>query len=64
LENARKQAEIKKPQKKDNTINEKKLQQQAQQLVDLEENFLKFVGADLDEFEKAKDVSYEPAQEQ
>ncbi len=45
---------MKKPTKKDNTINEKKLAQQQQQLVDLEEKFLKFVGADLDEFEKNK----------
>ena len=54
LEVAKKQAELKKPVKKDNNINEKKIALQQQQLVDIEEKFLKYVGADLEEFEKNK----------
>jgi hypothetical protein len=57
LEVAKKQAELKKPVKKDNNINDKKIAMQQQQLVDIEEKFLKYVGADLEEFEKNKNQS-------
>lgn len=54
MEVAKRQADLKKPAKKDNTVNDKKQQYQQQLLIDLEEKFLKSVGADLEEFEKSK----------
>lgn len=48
LEQQKRQAEMKKPGKKDNTIADKKLEKLNQYLVDLEDQFLKHV-ADEDE---------------
>ena len=49
LEQAKKQAEMKKPVKKDNTVNDKKLEKMHQQLNDLEEKFFKHVSEDDNE---------------
>lgn len=46
LELAKRQAELKKPIKKDNTVLEKKQQQMAQYMQELEEGFFKHVAED------------------
>jgi hypothetical protein len=48
LEQAKKQAEMKKPTKKDNTIVDKRQERVNQQLNDLEETFFKHVADDND----------------
>lgn len=48
LEQAKRQAEMKKPIKKDNTIQDKKAEKMNQMLNDLEENFFKHVAEDQD----------------
>lgn len=45
---------MKKPQKKDNTISEKKQEKMKQYLTDLEENFFKHVADDNEDLEKIK----------
>ena len=59
LEVAKKQAEKKPVVKKDNTVADKKQAMMQQQLVDIEEKFLKYVGAEVDEFDKKKNNSGE-----
>lgn len=51
LEVAKKQAELKKPTKKDNTVADKKQEKLNQQLNDLEEAFFKHVADDTDQLE-------------
>lgn len=48
LEQAKRQAEMKKPVRKDNTVNDKKVEKMNQYLHDLEEGFFKHVAEDND----------------
>lgn len=54
LEVAKRQAEMKKPVKKDNNTLDKKLEKIGQQLTDLEENFFKNVSEDSEHLEQIK----------
>lgn len=54
LEVAKRQAELKKPTKKDNTFMEKRQQQLTQQLTELEEGFFKHVAEDAEQLQQIK----------
>jgi len=54
LEVAKRQAELKKPTKKDNSIADKKAQQLQQQLNELEEGFFKHVAEDPEQLNAIK----------
>lgn len=54
LEVAKRQAELKKPAKRDNTVNEKKQEKLNQYINDLEENFFKHVADDSEHLEQIR----------